>query len=1075
MAINFPNSPSVNDIHVSGSNRWQWNGSSWTRIGGVNSDADAINATNDNSTTTLYPVMVSGTGNQTAKVSTSSTKNISFDASEGDLTVGGNISIGGTATFTGSISVGGTATYEDVRNVDSIGIVTARAGVIVTGNLDTDTLNVSGVSTFTGNIDANGDLDVDGHTNLDNVSISGVATAASGQLISGVGIDTSGTVVGYAATIIHFRGPGVSTAYYSATTGVGTVYFQGGGGSASVSISESAPSSPSAGDMWWDSDVGNLQIYYTDSNSSQWVTANNSGPQGPQGAQGATGAQGHQGVQGAQGHQGHQGVQGAVGAQGAQGHQGVQGSVGIASLTISTGAPSSPAQGDMWWDSDDGDLHLYFNDGSSSQWVNINAGSAGAQGVQGAAGAAGAQGAQGATGSATISNNADNRVITGGSGTNLNGEASLTFDGTQLEVNGSSTNYPIKVSGSANAKVLLTGASSPYIQWQEGTTNRAYAWWDSNNNRFELKNEQENTYLRLDSQINFSIGNSEKVRIDSSGRLLVGHTAAYGSGKAQVFNTAQYVLDLSTWSADANGPTIDFYKSRNATIGSSTVVQSGDVIGKLRFLGNDGANSRTAAQITAEVDGTPGTNDMPGRLVFSTVPDNSTSVTERLRITSAGVVSINDSTPETWAALQVKNGSGSNAAQFLLHGADMAQIMLKDDTGGSNTKITTIRNDQGTLLIGTHNDAYGGFAHKYRITTAGTHVFGGNTAAPIVDNGELLYRGNSTQTFESLPQSFYVYGDSLGSGSANAGTGLVLGGKYRTDGQITTFAGIHGIKENTTNDEYGGALVFGVRQNGSSSWERLRIKSDGQIKKKQGANVTSLKTYNSNADAFWLDHYQYQSSGTYQRYTDIVSIGDGTWGSNIRFFTNANGSANGIERLRITSAGAMNVANQPSFSITTTNTNTFGTSGSHYALSYASPIPIFTSGETTTEHHVGSVLTYTDYVAGSNTGRYVKFTAPVAGNYLFGINAECSVAADDWVGFGFEINNTGTHNTTLERLVAWTHNQSAEDATAQARRRSFQASCLIRLAKDDTIVPYQQSSGTSSMSNTFRVWGMLVN
>ena len=905
MAINFPNSPSVNDIHVSGSNRWQWNGSSWTRIGGVNSDADAINATNDNSTTTLYPVMVSGTGNQTAKVSTSSTKNISFDASEGDLTVGGNISIGGTATFTGSISVGGTATYEDVRNVDSIGIVTARAGVIVTGNLDTDTLNVSGVSTFTGNIDANGDLDVDGHTNLDNVSISGVATAASGQLISGVGIDTSGTVVGYAATIIHFRGPGVSTAYYSATTGVGTVYFQGGGGSASVSISESAPSSPSAGDMWWDSDVGNLQIYYTDSNSSQWVTANNSGPQGPQGAQGATGAQGHQGVQGAQGHQGHQGVQGAVGAQGAQGHQGVQGSVGIASLTISTGAPSSPAQGDMWWDSDDGDLHLYFNDGSSSQWVNINAGSAGAQGVQGAAGAAGAQGAQGATGSATISNNADNRVITGGSGTNLNGEASLTFDGTQLEVNGSSTNYPIKVSGSANAKVLLTGASSPYIQWQEGTTNRAYAWWDSNNNRFELKNEQENTYLRLDSQINFSIGNSEKVRIDSSGRLLVGHTAAYGSGKAQVFNTAQYVLDLSTWSADANGPTIDFYKSRNATIGSSTVVQSGDVIGKLRFLGNDGANSRTAAQITAEVDGTPGTNDMPGRLVFSTVPDNSTSVTERLRITSAGVVSINDSTPETWAALQVKNGSGSNAAQFLLHGADMAQIMLKDDTGGSNTKITTIRNDQGTLLIGTHNDAYGGFAHKYRITTAGTHVFGGNTAAPIVDNGELLYRGNSTQTFESLPQSFYVYGDSLGSGSANAGTGLVLGGKYRTDGQITTFAGIHGIKENTTNDEYGGALVFGVRQNGSSSWERLRIKSDGQIKKKQGANVTSLKTYNSNADAFWLDHYQYQSSGTYQRYTDIVSIGDGSWGSNIRFFTNANGSQNGIERLRITSAGSL--------------------------------------------------------------------------------------------------------------------------------------------------------------------------
>ena len=121
MAINFPASPSTNDIHVDGANRWQWNGSSWTRIGGASSDSDVVNSTNDNSTTTLYPVMVSGTGNQTAKIATTATKNISFDASEGDLTVGGNI------------SVGGTITYEDVTNVDSIGVVTARAGVEVTG------------------------------------------------------------------------------------------------------------------------------------------------------------------------------------------------------------------------------------------------------------------------------------------------------------------------------------------------------------------------------------------------------------------------------------------------------------------------------------------------------------------------------------------------------------------------------------------------------------------------------------------------------------------------------------------------------------------------------------------------------------------------------------------------------------------------------------------------------------------------------------------------------------------------------------------------------------------------------
>ena len=116
MAINFPNSPSVNDIHSEGGVRWKWNGSSWTRASGA-AVTDTLTTVNDNSTTTLYPVFTSGTGSQTPKVATTATKNISFNASDGNLTVGGNI------------SVGGTITYEDVTNVDSVGIVTARTGI----------------------------------------------------------------------------------------------------------------------------------------------------------------------------------------------------------------------------------------------------------------------------------------------------------------------------------------------------------------------------------------------------------------------------------------------------------------------------------------------------------------------------------------------------------------------------------------------------------------------------------------------------------------------------------------------------------------------------------------------------------------------------------------------------------------------------------------------------------------------------------------------------------------------------------------------------------------------------------
>lgn len=47
----------------------------------------------------------------------------------------------------------------------------------------------------------------------------------------------------------------------------------GGGGVSSVIISGTAPSSPSAGDLWWDSDIGTLFIYYNDGDSSQWVEA----------------------------------------------------------------------------------------------------------------------------------------------------------------------------------------------------------------------------------------------------------------------------------------------------------------------------------------------------------------------------------------------------------------------------------------------------------------------------------------------------------------------------------------------------------------------------------------------------------------------------------------------------------------------------------------------------------------------------------------------------------------------------------------------------------------------------------
>ena len=49
------------------------------------------------------------------------------------LTGAGDINVGGAATIGGSLSVGGTLTYEDVTNIDSVGLITARSGIEVTG------------------------------------------------------------------------------------------------------------------------------------------------------------------------------------------------------------------------------------------------------------------------------------------------------------------------------------------------------------------------------------------------------------------------------------------------------------------------------------------------------------------------------------------------------------------------------------------------------------------------------------------------------------------------------------------------------------------------------------------------------------------------------------------------------------------------------------------------------------------------------------------------------------------------------------------------------------------------------
>ena len=142
---------------------------------------------------------------------------------------------------------------------------------------------------------------------------------------------------------------------------------------------------------------------------------------------------------------------------------------------------------------------------------------------------------------------------------------------------------------------------------------------------------------------------TERMMIDSSGRLLVGTSSARqsrlggGSFHTQIQlesedNTSG--LAASRFNDAAGSSFVNLQKGRG-TIASPAAVIANDVTGTILFSGWDGAAFTNSALIRSEVDAGPGIDDMPGRLVFSTTANGDSSVTERMRIDSDGDIYFN--------------------------------------------------------------------------------------------------------------------------------------------------------------------------------------------------------------------------------------------------------------------------------------------------------------------------------------------------------------------------------------------------------------------------------------------------
>ena len=255
----------------------------------------------------------------------------------------------------------------------------------------------------------------------------------------------------------------------------------------------------------------------------------------------------------------------------------------------------------------------------------------------------------------------------------------------------------------------------------------------------------------------------------STGRVLVGTTTARtlttldSLVQIETAGSTYQQLSLISNRNDTGGASLILGKSRGTAVGGVTVVNDGDNLGFIRFQAADGVDMDSiAAQILAQVDGAPGSNDTPGRLIFSTAADGAASVTERMRITSTGTVQpgANDggalgTGSLAWSDLFLASGGVINFANgdvTLTHGSNT--LTFAGAASGYNfndgqvivTKGTT--SEDKVFISGT-----GGAANNY--VGLLLHQSGTNTA-PLYSGGMRLIMTASSPSFLDPALTFVV-------------------------------------------------------------------------------------------------------------------------------------------------------------------------------------------------------------------------------------------------------------------------------------------------------------------------------
>jgi hypothetical protein len=436
--------------------------------------------------------------------------------------------------------------------------------------------------------------------------------------------------------------------------------------------------------------------------------------------------------------------------------------------------------------------------------------------------------------------------------------------------------------------------------------------------------------------------------IDANGRVISGATAlpaGFATAEVSVVGRDTFRnVSFSRVTANATSAQLYFQKARG-TFDSPAIVQSGDNLALINCYGFDGSNAIISASINAAVDGTPGTNDMPGRLVFSTTPSGSATPTERMRIDSAGRFGFGTTTLSSGFISVRPNQTDNNlvyARPTIQSGVTAAAQFNSNPLVAAGAALTTLSHFFATpsTFTGTVTSQYGFNADSNLTGATNNYGFFSNIAAAtgrwnFYANGTAAnyFAGNVGIGTSSPSELLSVIAPAATTGRALVGGGdtavLVLNGDRDNSGDANTedasivfnFDGVYnnanngglgsnGFRIGALNGAGNSSLTF-TSINNSVDTERMRIDSSGNVgfgtsspAAKLDVRGSSTFLVNATNPTAWISVDSALTTGSmYNQWNTTSNLGiSGTYTNHPYVFV-----TNNTERMRIDSSGNVGI------------------------------------------------------------------------------------------------------------------------------------------------------------------------